>query len=152
MITYTPQDYNVTIHRGFVREDGKILWGLNPKLKSGLEWRTPEAFRRNVKQKQAARKVRYHNHKNTIDDLKLEHGCEICGFGTHKYAKKWRKHVAMMLEFDHIDPATKLHNVCDMANYSWELIQAEIDKCRVICKVCHCIHTGNQNRKETSDE
>jgi len=152
MITYTPEDYNVTIHRGFVREDGKILWGLNPRLKSGLEWRTPEAFRKNVRQKQRTKMMRYKDHKARIDDMKLEKGCEVCGFGVHKFAKKWRRHMAMALDFDHIDPTTKLYNVCDMANYSWSKIQAEIDKCRVVCKVCHCVHTGNQNRKENTDE
>lgn len=147
MIEYTPEDYNVTVHRGFVREDGKILWGLNPNLKSGLEWRTPEAYNKAVKKKQTARKVRYLEQKAAIDNIKLEKGCEVCGFGKHTFAKKWRKQVAMLLEFDHIDPDTKERNVCDMANYAWDAIQEEIDKCRVVCKVCHCVHTGNQNRK-----
>ena len=82
---YTPEDYNVIIQRGFVRDDGKILWGLNPKLISGLEWRTPKAFRKNVKQKNKNQKTRYQLHKSLIDDIKLEHGCEVCGFGKHKY-------------------------------------------------------------------
>ncbi len=146
---YTVDDYNVTIWRGFVHPlTGEMLWGKNDKLKNGLEWRTPEAYNKNVKQKKKTQKTRYQLHKSRIDDIKLEHGCEVCGFGKHKYAKKWRKHVAMLLEFDHIDPATKLYNVGEMAQYAWHVIQTEIDKCRVVCKVCHCKHTGNQNRKD----
>jgi len=148
MKDYTPDDYNKTIFRGFVREDGKILWGLNPKLKSGLEWRTSEAYRKNVKQKNATRTIRYNLNKEAIDTLKLELGCQVCGYGKHKYAKKWSKQVAMTLEYDHIDTATKLYNVCDMSGYSWKKIQEEIDKCRVLCKVCHCKHTGNQRKKQ----
>lgn len=144
---YTVEDYNVTIHRGFVREDGRILWGLNDKLKTGLEWRLPEAYHKNVKQKKASRKVRYEEQKEAINRIKLEAGCSVCGFGKHKYAKKWQKHIAMLLEFDHIDRATKKYNVCDMANYSWAEVKKEIDKCRVLCKVCHCKHTGKQNER-----
>ena len=114
--------------------------GKNDKLKNGLEWRTPEAYDKNVKQKKKNQKTRYQLHKSRIDDIKLEHGCEVCGFGKHKYAKKWRKHVAMLLEFDHIDPATKLYNVGEMAQYAWHVIQTEIDKCRV-CAKCVTVNT-----------
>ena len=146
---YTVDDYNVTIWRGFVHPlSGEMLWGKNDKLKNGIEWRTPEAYEKNVKQEKKNQKTRYQLHKSRIDDINLEHRCEVCGFGKHKYAKKWRKHVAMLLEFDHIDPATKLYNVGEMAQYAWHVIRREIRKCRVVCKVCHCKHTGNQNRKD----
>jgi hypothetical protein len=145
---YTAKDYNVTIKRGFVHEDGRILHAKNEKLIGGLEWKLPKAWNKDKKRRKKNQKTRYQLHKSRIDDIKLEHGCEVCGFGKHKYAKKWRKHVAMLLEFDHIDPATKLYNVGEMAQYAWDVIQTEIDKCRVVCKVCHCKHTGNQNRKD----
>lgn len=144
---YTVADYNVTIKRGFVREDGKVLWGKNPLLAGGLEWRTQKAFSTAVNKKRKSNKATYILQKNKLSDLKLECGCAICGFGKHKYPKKYRKHIAMLLEFDHIDPTTKLYNVCDISHYSWDVIQTEIDKCRVLCKPCHTEHTGNQNRK-----
>ena len=147
---YTVDDYNVTIWRGFVREDGKVLWGKNPALKNGLEWRTPEAYNKNVMQKKKNQKTRYQLHKSLIDSIKLKYGCEVCGFGKHKYAKKWRKHVAMLLEFDHIDPKTKTRDVSSMVTYSWRKLIAEIKKCRVLCFRCHAIHTGNQNRKDNA--
>ena len=141
-------DYNVTLFRGDVREDGKILWGKNPNLKSGLEWRTPEAWERAMQQKEDNRLKRYKLHKTRMNDIKLAKGCVVCGFGKHKFAKKWLKHTIMLLEFDHIDRSTKSSNVCDLTNYAWPVIQREIDKCRVICKDCHVKHTGNQNRKD----
>lgn len=149
---YTAEDYNVNVFRGDVRSDGRILWGLNDKLVGGLEWRKPKAWAKALKQKKKNHQKRYQLHKARIESIKLEHGCDVCGFGKHKFAKKWRKHIAMLLEFDHIDPTTKLYNVCDMANYAWRVIQKEIDKCRVVCKVCHCKHTGNQNRKEENND
>ena len=55
---YTVDDYNVTIWRGFVHPlTGEMLWGKNDKLKNGLEWRTPEAYDKNVKQKKRTRKL-----------------------------------------------------------------------------------------------
>lgn len=143
---WTVDDYNVSIYRGFVREDGKVLWGKNPKLKGGLEWRTREAFDKNVKQKKKARKVRYLATREWLDNLKIQAGCALCGFTLGRVPKKRMKLFAMLFEFDHVDPTTKSYNVCDMKNYSRQAIQAEVDKCRVLCKECHCEHTGNQNR------
>lgn len=145
---YTVDDYNVTIKRGFVREDGKVLWGKNPRLRGGLEWRLPDAYKKNVKQKKVSRKARYDWTKAKIDNIKLDKGCEICGFSGKLVAKKYQRHIAMMLEFDHIDTETKTYNICDIAGYSWDVIQNEIDKCRVLCKPCHTKHTGDQNRKD----
>jgi hypothetical protein len=146
---YTVNDYNVTIHRGFQREDGKMLWGIRKyKGKRLLEWRSPEKYHKAVKQKKAGSAAVYRRHKAKLNDIKLERGCVLCGFGTHKFPKKYNDHIAMLLEFDHIDPEEKSYNISEMGGYSWELIQSEIDKCRVLCKVCHCKHTGNQNRKE----
>ena len=47
------------------------------------------------------------------------------------------------LDFDHIDPNTKKANVSDLirSDYAWTTIAKEIDKCRVICKICHARHS-----------
>lgn len=146
---YKVSDYNVTIHRGFQRHDGMMLWGIRKyKGEKLLEWRSPEKYYKAVQQKMAGTAAVRLRHKNKLNDIKLERGCELCGFGTHTFPKKYRDHVAMLLEFDHIDPATKSYNISEMGGYSWEVIQTEVDKCRVLCKVCHCKHTANQNRKE----
>lgn len=147
-MTYTADDYNVTIKRGFVREDGKVLWGIRKyRGQKLLEWRTKDKYDKAVKQKKAGSAAVYKRHKTRLNEIKLEAGCEVCGFGTHKFPKKYNNHIAMLLEFDHIDRKTKDYNICDMVGYSWDLIQKEVDKCRVLCKPCHVVHTGNQNRK-----
>ena len=50
------------------------------------------------------------------------------------------------MDFDHIDPATKLDSVCNMVNNrrQWELIETEIAKCRLLCVMCHKDHTEIQ--------
>lgn len=147
MIQYTVDDYNVKVFRGDVREDGKMLWGKNPQLINGLEWRTPEAYHKaNMDGRITARRM-YDKHKSWLIDIKLKSGCSNCGFPTFKYPKKARRHMAMLLEFDHVDPATKRKNVCDLSYCSWRVIKTEVDKCRVLCKPCHAAHTGEQNKK-----
>ena len=64
------------------------------------------------------------------------------------------------LDFDHIDANLKKGNVSDLirSDYAWPTIQDEIDKCRVICKLCHARHSRdtrasyNQHRTPIYDE
>jgi len=54
-----------------------------------------------------------------------------------------------MLTFDHIDPALKKLHVSDMANgYTWNTIELEIRKCRILCFNHHMKHTARQRRKQ----
>ena len=147
-MVYTAEDYNVTIFRGHVRDDGKVLWGKNPKLLTGLEWRTRAAYNRAIVRKKQGTKNVYHRNKDKLLQIKLASGCSVCGFPTFKYPKKAERHIGMVLEFDHIDRDAKFKDVSDLAGGSWVKIQAEVDKCRVLCKPCHAKHTGNQNRRD----
>lgn len=52
----------------------------------------------------------------------------------------------LALEFDHIDPNTKLFGIARALTntISWENILKEIDKCQILCANCHKIKTGAQ--------
>lgn len=41
------------------------------------------------------------------------------------------------MQLDHIDPANKLYNVCQLKNRKLDILQAELVKCQVICALCH---------------
>jgi 5-methylcytosine-specific restriction endonuclease McrA len=41
------------------------------------------------------------------------------------------------LQFDHIDPTTKLFTVTKGWAFSWEKVLAEAKKCQLLCKKCH---------------
>jgi hypothetical protein len=47
------------------------------------------------------------------------------------------------MDYDHRDPATKSREVGNMiySTWSWAKIQAEIDKCDLLCSNCHRIRT-----------
>ena len=152
-MNYTVDDYNKTIHRGFVHPiTGKILWGKNPALKTGLEWRTPKAYAKNVKQKTDSRRKRSVLHQNRINKIKTDCGCEMCGMTHEDWPENFKDGFSYFLQFDHIDPATKQYNVSAITTYAWKTIIAEIKKCRVLCFRCHAIYTGKQNRKDDADE
>lgn len=66
-------------------------------------------------------------------------GCSVCGYKKCLYA----------LTFHHIDPASKIDTVANMAcnSSSFEKIKTEIDKCIVLCQNCHHeIHEKDKNR------
>lgn len=53
--------------------------------------------------------------------------CQICG-----YAKCLRA-----LEFHHIDPETKEFNIAGSHLRRWDVVQAELEKCILVCANCH---------------
>lgn len=71
--------------------------------------------------------------RDKADAIKLDKGCETCGYNDSPKA----------LQFDHLGDQPKKNHVAVLIskNYSWDTIQAEIDKCRVLCANCHAIHS-----------
>jgi 5-methylcytosine-specific restriction endonuclease McrA len=41
------------------------------------------------------------------------------------------------LEFDHIDPATKLYSIARASSFSQSRFDAEVAKCQLLCRECH---------------
>jgi hypothetical protein len=48
------------------------------------------------------------------------------------------------LEFDHIDPATKVRKISEATNWSPERFWKEVDKCQLLCRLHH-IRKGQEN-------
>ena len=67
------------------------------------------------------------------DAIKLEKGCELCGYNEHPAA----------LDYDHIDPSQKEFSIGEAIGQAQgkQRILDEIAKCRVLCANCHRIHT-----------
>ena len=72
--------------------------------------------------------------KNLFNQIKLDRGCMNCGY--NKYA--------VALDFHHRDPSSKSFNIAWMINYRSPIpvIMAEIEKCDVLCAICHRLVTA----------
>jgi hypothetical protein len=93
-----------------------------------------ESKDRRTKNKEKAKLRILRNTKFVWDFLK-QHPCESCGESD-----------PVVLEFDHINPSDKKHNICDMKRRICSLknIEEEISKCRILCANCHRRHTAKQ--------
>jgi len=52
------------------------------------------------------------------------------------------------MDFDHRDPSTKNHHVGHLIMRKTELMAAEIEKCDLVCAVCHRIRTHNRKHPD----
>jgi hypothetical protein len=67
-----------------------------------------------------------------IDQYKMDLGCEVCGYADNPVA----------LDLDHKNPAEKVKKVSRLiCCASWVDVLKELDKCRVLCAICHRIKT-----------
>lgn len=86
--------------------------------------------------------------RQITDSIKMNAGCEICGYNTHPAA----------LTFDHLKPEEKyrtrtgkLVHLSDMIKgnrYSLHTVLKEIKKCRILCFNCHMESTYTELRKD----
>ncbi len=59
------------------------------------------------------------------------------------------RHPYWAMDFDHINPSNKKYNIADLVghNVSKEVLFKEIDKCEVVCALCHTYRTYGEKRK-----
>lgn len=72
----------------------------------------------------------YHKKRNNIINY-LGGKCAVCGSQIN-------------LHIDHIDHNSKKFNLAKIWSYSWEKIVVELDKCHLLCKICHLKKTKTE--------
>jgi 5-methylcytosine-specific restriction endonuclease McrA len=45
------------------------------------------------------------------------------------------------LQFDHINPNTKVAKISVIANWAWDRFLSEVEKCQLLCQDCHTAKT-----------
>lgn len=75
----------------------------------------------------AAQRTRRERNREFIDAYKVEQGCQRCGYNASPIG----------LDFHHRNPAEKDFNITKVSKYSRERLLQEIEKCDVLCAICH---------------
>lgn len=101
------------------RRKNRKRWGDKPEVKQRLI---------------EARRGRYEKHKSIINQIQMAYGCMnpgCCWNGEFQPCD---------LDYHHYDPSTKKAVVGQMASCSLSTIAKEINKCVVLCAICHRRH------------
>lgn len=127
--------------KGDVREDGYIFrtYQKTKITKEGFykeSWLSPKAYERfqhcSRKAIDKCNKELTIKRREILDKIKLEKGCQDCGYKKH----------AVALDFDHIDPTIKEFTIgTAYTSVSLKRLYKEIDKCQVLCANCHRVRT-----------
>jgi hypothetical protein len=118
-------------HRCSARSSGRASWCKTCKheIDNGSY---SSSSRRREAVKTAAKATRLTGTRFVYEYL-MTHPCVDCG-----------ETDPIVLQFDHVDPLTKKHNVSNLKHRSPAGIMREIDKCVVRCANCHARITAKQ--------
>jgi hypothetical protein len=131
---------NRPFKKGEVRSDGFIFrtYEKSKILENGYykeSWLSPEAntnFKKISKKAiDKCNKEKYLERRRLLDSIKIEKGCERCGY----------KESPCALDFAHKNPSTKLFTVSKLLLRNESKIYDEIAKCRILCSNCHRLET-----------
>lgn len=64
-----------------------------------------------------------------VKNYKIEHNCKNCGVKDPN-----------CLAFHHTDPSTKKGKIPSLYRFGIKTVQAEVDKCDLLCHNCHSKH------------
>jgi hypothetical protein len=82
-----------------------------------------------LSKKEASRKARKLNHRRLLDYIG-QYKCSMCGYTDEEGC-------TAPFDFHHLDGSTKEKGVGNLMQLSWERIKAEVDKCIILCAICH---------------
>jgi hypothetical protein len=122
---------------GEVGSDGRIFLAYRKKSrinKDGtyqMNWLSPESWKKRKEYYKKDVKERHSKNIKIIQEEKLKRGCACCGYRENAFA----------LDFDHLDPNSKVEGVSRMSSRNIKKIKEEILKCQVLCANCHRIKT-----------
>lgn len=123
------------------------------KSKDGLQYECKECVRKyqkiwyqehkQIRLQQIAKwkEKRKETIKAFVDEIK-QNPCIDCG----------KNFDACAMDFDHLDPNTKVSEISTMIHsqqYSLDEIKSEIEKCELVCAVCHRLRT--EKRRKSSN-
>ena len=109
-----------------------------------MPYKSKEDQRKAQKRHYDANRARYRDRTNNrkekmrrdVAAIKEAGQCTDCGGSFH----------SCLMDFDHVDPQTKTAGIATMVSSAKNLaeILSEIEKCELVCAMCHRIRTWNR--------
>ncbi len=100
--------------------------GYSNKCKSCVNIYSKEHYNKNRTKYREQQESRRKQNIHRIDEIRKSNPCTVCG--QDKY---------YMLCFHHRDKTEKEFSIGMSTNFSWKRLEAEIDKCDIMCSNCH---------------
>jgi hypothetical protein len=117
------------VRREYYKENKEYYQRLNKENR--LKWSQQPEVAAKLKEQ---RKLRADKHRQLISEIQLHYGCR-------NPSCQWKgEFQSCDLDYHHFDGSTKTNQVSWMATCSIEAILAEINKCVVLCAICHRRH------------
>lgn len=117
------------------------------RKRSELQDRCKECKRLSIREHYQANKFYYFEKakagKKKSQDVMREHKSKPCVDCKQSYP--W-----YVMDFDHIDPNTKINDVSRMIGSSLKSLEEEIAKCEVVCSNCHRKRTFQRHQRIAS--
>lgn len=88
-----------------------------------------------IKQTQGRNRTRCNSCNTKIRRFRLRRAA-IAYLGGKCQGCQWSGHQSGY-DFHHLDPSQKDFEIANMANKSWDVIIIELDKCKLLCAICH---------------
>jgi len=128
-----------------VRKDGYIFdcYITSVKQKNGYYkemWRSPLGFKKRMRRKSERKKEINKIISDDLNKIKTDSGCAYCGYNEN----------AVALDFHHINPKEKSVEVSRVWKTGWkqqEKARKEMEKCILLCAICHRIEEQKLRRE-----
>ena len=126
------------INKKHLKQYRKEYWS-RPEIMERRRQQTRERYAKDKTPFYLSNKRRREKLRNRINQIKEATACMDCE----------KKYPYYVMHFDHRIPAIKICNINNIYTSctAWVKIQAEIDKCDLVCANCHAVRTYNQNLK-----
>ena len=112
--------------------------GLQPSCRECMKIARMTSYKKDKQKQYKRNSITKKRLRQYIVEYKTSNPCTDCGISYEK--EPW------LMEFDHLDAKEKLGGIFHIINHyqSWARLYAEMDKCELVCVICHRRRTAKR--------